>query len=195
MYSYINMKKLYILFILLIILSTNANAFCLFGLGNCNKVVGVNPIFNDEETILLKEMNLKEVLEYKTEDIEREMPLSIIKISLPLILNVELENNETFCIIINKIGKISILGPCNYPDIIIKSDEEKLKNLFLTETNQELIDKITQITIEPVTFRGKLITQIIENYFDIKIVKNKSTSQKLIAIVTVPIVGIINVFN
>ena len=189
------LKNLFMFFVIFIILSTNVNAFCLFGFGGCEKVVGVNPIFKDEEIPLLQEMSLREVLDYKLEDIEKNMPFNIIKISLPLIMNFELEGNENFCVIINKIGKVHVLDPCNYPDIVVIGEEEELKDLFLTETNQELIDKITQLTIEPVTFRGKLITQITENYFDIKIVKKKSTSQKLIAIVTVPIVGIIKIFS
>jgi len=65
----------------------------------------------------------------------------------------------------------------------------------VTETNQELIDKFVNLEIEPFTFRGKLILQIIENYFDIKIVKDKSTSQKIMSIITVPIIGVVKAFS
>ena len=185
------MKKIFSLLILFILISSNVSAICLFGLGNCDKVVGFNPLFDYEEGKILESMSLREVLEYKIEDIEREMPTKMVKIGLPLTMLVEIEDNENFCVVINKKGKVFVLDVCGNEDVIIKGGEEELKNLFVTETNQELIDKVIDLEIKAISFKGKLITQIIENYFGMKIVKDKSTSQKIMSIVVVPIVGVV----
>ena len=184
------MKKILVLF-MVILLSTSASAICLFGVGNCDKIVGVNPIFKDEEVGLLQEMSLREILEYKVSDIEREMPVSVIKIALPLSINVD----EDFCVVVNKAGEVFVLDLCGNYDVVVSGGEEELKNLFLTETNQELVDKVIELEIKSVSFKGKLVTQIIENYFGIKFVKEKSVSQKIMSIVVVPVVGIVKVFS
>jgi len=113
------MKKIIILFVLLVFLSSNVSGICLFGLGNCDKVVGFNPLFDYEEAEILENMSLREVLEYKIEDIEREMPTKMVKIALPLTIFVDIEEDEDFCVVINKKGEVSVLDVCGNEDVII----------------------------------------------------------------------------
>jgi len=182
------MKRLFIIFIFLLILTTNVSAFCLFGLGNCERFVGVNPIFDDSEIPILEQKNLKEVIKYKAIDIEKEMPYNTIKIALPLKINVDVNDGEIFSVVIMKEGEIKVFKVIDKVDVTIHGNEEKLKDLFMTRTNQELINKITKLDIEAHTFKGMLIAEIIEDYLDIKnLVKNKSNTQKVIGVFTSPI--------
>lgn len=190
------MKKLVIILLLFFILSSGVNAICIFGLGNCNKfIIGFNPVFDEKEVNILQMLNLREVVEFKSKDIEREMPLKMIKPALPLIINTNVYDGEDFSVVIIKSGKILVLNLMNNYDILINGNEQELKDFFMSRTNQELVNKITQIDINPITFKGKLMVQIMENYVGVKIVKNKSTSQKAISVVTTPVIGIFKMFS
>lgn len=188
--------KIILVFIILILLITNVNAFCLFRtIGNCNKVVAFNPVFSYEDKGLLEKMNLREIVEYKSNIMTKLMPVKLIGITLPLRINVNVYDGQSFTIVINKEGKVVVFDKIENTDIIIYGYENELKNLFMIEIYDELISKVEETNVEPVTFKGKLIMQIIEDYFNIKIVKDKSNTQKVMDIFTIPIVGIVKLFS
>ena len=154
------------------------------------KPVAFNPIFGYEDRELLEQMNLKEIINYKSDIMTDLMPVDIIKIALPLKINTNLQDNEDFSVVIMKDGEVRVFKLIENTDVIISGSEQELKNLFLIETYDQLINKIEETNFEAITFKGKLIMQIMEDYLGIKIVKDKSTSQKLMGVVTKPTIGI-----
>lgn len=182
--------KTILIFIVLIILI----GIVFLSLGVYNKPVGFNPVFSYEDRELLEKMTLRELLEYKSDIITKLMPFDIIKIALPLRINIDLYDNEDFTIILYKEGQIFTFDKIENMDVIIHGDEQELKNLFLIETNDQLLNKLEETNFEAVTFKGKLIMQIMEDYFGVKIVKEKSNGQKVMSIVTKPTIKIFKMF-
>jgi len=176
--------KTILIFIVLIILI----GIILSSLGN--KPIGFNPVFSYEDKELLEQMSLRELLEYKSDIMTNLMPVNIIKITLPLRINIDLYDNEDFTTVISKEGKVRVFNKIENTDVIIHGNEQELKDLFLIETNDQLLNKIEETNFEAVTFKGKLIMQIMEDYLGVKVVKNKSTSQKIMSVVTKPTIGI-----
>ena len=160
-----------------------------------NKPVGFNPVFSYEDRELLEQMSLRELLEYKSEIITRLMPVDIIKIALPLRINIELYDGEGFTILINKGGNVNVFDKTEDTDVIIHGNEQELKNLFLIETEDQLVNKIEETNFEAVTFKGKLIMQIMEDYLGVEIVKYKSVTQRIMGVITKPIIGVVKWFS
>jgi hypothetical protein len=183
--------KTILIFIVLIILI----GIVFLSLGIYNKPIGFNPIFSYEDKELLEKMSLRELLEYKSDIMTRLIPLDIIKIALPLRININLYDNEDFTTIISKEGQVVVFDKIENTDVIIHGNEQELKELFLIETNDQLLNKIEETNFEAVTFKGKLTMQIMEDYLGVKVVNNKSVSQKVMGVVTKPTVSIFKMFS
>jgi len=118
----------------------------------------------------------------------------MIKMALPLKINIDLYDNKDFSVVISK-ERVRVFNKIENTDVIIHGTEQELKNLFLIETNNQLTNKIEETNFEAVTFKGKLIMQIMEDYLGVKIVRNKSTSQKIMGVFTKPTISIFKMFS
>lgn len=186
------MKMVIVAFLVILTMTASVNAFCFIGFGDCNKIIGKNPIYNEKDEGMIPMMTLRNVVNYKSKDIERELPLNILKVALPIRFNVY--SRDSFSVSISKNGMISTSTLNEKPDIHIIGNEYDLKELFIARTNEELMHKITNIDITPVTFKGELISQIVEDYTGTKIVSKKSPSQKAVKIITTPVIGVAKLF-
>jgi len=183
-------KRVIYVFVILLIIFVG---IIFLNLGDYNKTVGFNLVFSYEDRELLKQMSLRELLEYKSDVMMDLIPVDMIKIALPLKINIK--SDEDFSVVITEEGKVHVFNLIENTDVIISGTEQELKNLFLIETNDQLMDKIEETNFEAVTFKGKLTMQIMEDYLGIKIVKNKSISQKVMSVITKPAVGIVKIFS
>ena len=96
--------KTILIFIILII----PIGIVFLNLGIYNKPVGFNIVFSYEDKELLEKMSLRELLEYKSDIMTRLIPINILKIALPLRININLYDNEDFTTVINKEGQVVV---------------------------------------------------------------------------------------
>lgn len=119
-----------------------------------------------------------------------EVPIEQLKFVLPATIKIITpDTGEELFISLEKTGKVS-LDKKEKVDIIIEGTKNNIEKLLNTKDLNELRNNIDLITIQTPSIKGKFGVELIEDLFDIKFVKKKPFSQKLVSVVTAPIAKI-----
>lgn len=143
-------------------------------------------------TFQLVEADLQETLELEKNNLENLIPARKAGIALPIIFEV-VTDEESLLVMIDDDGKISFPSNIN-PDLVIGGKEVNLAKFLGIESKQDLIETLNLISIEAITFKGKVAVEVGENLLDIEIMKEKSFSQRFIGFFVKPVVKITGFF-
>ena len=131
----------------------------------------------------------KEELKPKLDDIQSQYDLAKHKRFLPLTVKIlSLDKREEFLVKISKEGKIEFLNSGKI-DIAIYGNEKDLINV-LNSDDKNIKENIVDLNFKGESLKGKIALFIAEKYSKVKLNKNKSFSDKVVAAVVYPITGL-----
>ncbi len=139
--------------------------------------------------IPLANAGFKEELEPKLNDLQAQYDLAKYKRFLPLTVKIlSLDEQEEFLVKINKEGKIEFLNSGKI-DIAIYGNEKDLINV-LNSDDKNIKENIVDLNFKGESLKGKIALFIAEKYSKVRLNKNKSFSDKVVAAVVYPITGL-----
>ena len=127
---------------------------------------------------------IKEELEPKINELNKDNNLAKYKIFLPLTIKISSEKEE-FSVKINKDGNVAFADE-NKIDITIRGKEDDLTKILNSDEN-DLEDYIKNINVYGVSFKGKVAVIIGEKIFKTKFNKNKALNDKILGAVVYPL--------
>lgn len=124
---------------------------------------------------------------------EAKLDTESYKVALPITVKIEdKETNENSILALGKEGNI-VEG--QNPDIIIRTNSDNLNNAYKIESDEDLIKFIENSEIKALTFKGDFIISFAEKELNVKIIKEKSFSQKVSGIFSSIIFKIKSLFS
>lgn len=139
------------------------------------------------------EANLQETLDLERNNLENLIPAERIGIALPIIFELKTIEGEDLFVRVDDDGRIFLLNNAN-PDLVVIGKKENLEKFLEITKEKELIENLNQISIEAVSFKGKVAVAIAENFLNVDLMQKKSFSQRFISLFIKPVIKVTGFF-
>ncbi len=149
------------------------------------------PLLEEEEVEAYSFDDAKNLAEEFIPALNQMISLESFGMALPALVQITLTDlDETFYVYADEEGFQLLDTTEDKADIILITTEVDVKEGLIMDNEENLINHIKTVNIDANTFKGKFGMQLAEDYLGMKLVTERSFTQRIMKIFTFPIIKI-----